>query len=102
MGDVFKNITNSSIVNRSTFFDAMTNLESKSEPDLMTALEKVAGEVEASGNKDAGELLEQLMEELARENPRKSLVKRSWDTLSEMLPEVAKVAGAGAAIAKLF
>ena len=102
MGDVFKNISNSSIINRSSFFDALSSLEAKSEPDLMAALESIAGEVEASGNKAAGELLEQLMEELSREEPRRSLIKRSWEGLVDLLPSVAKIATATAALGKLL
>ena len=101
MGDTFKNISNSSIVNRSTFFNALNALEAKSDQTLMELLESVAEKVEASGNVEAGEILEQLMEELAREEPRQSLIARSWTALTELLPDVATIAGATAALGKL-
>ncbi|WP_166486160.1 hypothetical protein [Jannaschia sp. CCS1] len=102
MGDVFKNISNSSIINRSAFFDTMSSLEAKSEPELMSALEHIADEVEKSGNNEAGELLEQLMEEISREKPRQSLIKRTWSGLTDILPSVAKIATATAALGKLI
>lgn len=102
MGDTFKNISNSSVVNRSTFFNAINALESKSDESLMELLEKIAEKVEASGNAEAGEILEQLMEELTRETPRKSLIRRSWDALTGILPDVAKIAEAGDKIGKLL
>jgi hypothetical protein len=46
--------------------------------------------------------LDQFNEELAKPAPRKSLLKRSWDNLVQVLPTVTTVAGAAAAIAKLF
>lgn len=58
--------------------------------------------VAASGNKEAGELLDQFNEELAKPEPRKSLLKRSWDGLVQVLPTVTTVANATTAVAKLF
>lgn len=72
------------------------------EADLMGLLEEVAEQVEASGNKEAGEILEQLTEEISRDAPRASLMKRSWAALTDMLPNIAKIAGAGATISKIF
>lgn len=102
MGDVFKGISNSSIINRSTFFDAVSILEARGQKDLMVVLEEISKKVDASGNKDAGEVLEQFTEELSKDQPRASLLRRSWTALTEILPDVAKISGASAAIAKLF
>jgi hypothetical protein len=47
-------------------------------------------------------LLDQFNEELAKPQPRKGLLKRSWDGIVAVLPAVTAIAGAAAAIAKLF
>lgn len=102
MGDVFKNISNSRIVNRSTYFDTMSALESKEQTELMPALDLITKEVASSENAEAGELLEQLLEELQRTEPRTSLIRRSWEGLCDILPSVSKIATAAAALGKLL
>lgn len=102
MGDVYKNIQNSQITNRSVAESTMNVLNSRSDETLADFIGALTEEVESSGNVEAGELLDQFNEELSRDEPRKTLLKRSWEGLVEILPSVAKVAGAGAAIAKLF
>jgi hypothetical protein len=102
MGDTFSNITNSTIVNRSFVENAFNKAKSEVGEDTAAMLLKVAEVVAQSGNKEAGELLDQFNEELSKPQPRKSLLKRSWDGLVAALPTVTAIAGAAAAIAKLF
>ncbi|WP_342726082.1 hypothetical protein AAFG07_03795 [Bradyrhizobium sp. B097] len=102
MGDVFSNIQNSTIVNRSTVESAFNKTKSESGEETASILLKVAEFVAKSGNKEAGELLDQFNEELSKPQPRKSLLKRSWDGLLAALPTITTVAGAATAIAKLF
>jgi hypothetical protein len=70
--------------------------------DTAALLLRVAELVAKSGNKEAGELLDQFNEELSKPQPRKSLLRRSWDGLVAALPAVTSIAGAAAALAKLF
>ena len=102
MGDTFSNIQNSTIVNRSMVENAFNKTKSEMGEDTAAILLKVAELVAQSGNKEAGELLDQFNEELSRPQPRKSLLKRSWDSLLATLPAITSIAGAAAAIAKLF
>jgi len=102
MGDIFSNIKNSTIVNRSLVERSFNKVKSEADEETAKVLLKVAELVAGSGNKEAGEILDQFNEELAKPAPRKSLLKRSWDNLVQVLPTVTTVAGAAAAIAKLF
>ena len=102
MGDIFSNIKNSTIVNRSLVERSFNKVKSEADEETAKVLLKVAEVVADSGNKEAGEILDQFNEELAKPAPRKSLLKRSWDNLVQVLPTVTTVAGAAAAIAKLF
>jgi hypothetical protein len=102
MGDIFSNIQNSSIVNRSLVENAFNKIKSEVGEDTAATLLKVTELVAQSGNKEAGEILDQFNEELGKPQPRKSLLKRSWDGLVAVLPAVNTIAGAAAAIAKLF
>jgi hypothetical protein len=102
MGDTFSNIQNSTIVNRSTVESAFNKTKSEMGADTAAILLKIADLVAQSGNKEAGELLDQFNEELTKPQPRKSLLKRSWDGLVAILPGVTSIAGAVAAMAELF
>jgi hypothetical protein len=102
MGDTFSNIHNSAIVNRSMVENAFNKTKSEMGEHTAVVLLKVAELVAQSGNKEAGELLDQFNEELSKPQPRKSLLKRSWDGLVVVLPAITSIAGAATAIAKLF
>lgn len=101
MGDKFSDIRNSTIVNRSFVEKAFNNVN-KQDQEAAKALLEVSKLVAKSGDQEAGQLLDQFNEELAKPEPRKSLLKRSWDGLVQILPTIKEVAGAAAAIAKLF
>ena len=102
MGDIFSNIQDSTIVNWSLVENAFNKTKSNFGEETAAMLLKVTELVAQSGNKEAGELLDQFNEELSKPQPRKSLLKRSWDSLVAVLPAVTSIAGAAAAIAKLF
>ncbi|MGA7384200.1 MAG: COR domain-containing protein, partial [Methylocella sp.] len=102
MGDKFSHISNSTIVNRSLVERSFNKVKSEAGEETANVLLKVAEVVADSGNEEAGEILDQLNEELAKPAPRKSLLKRSWDNLVQVLPTVTTVADAATAIAKLF
>jgi hypothetical protein len=87
MGDTFKNIKNSTIINRSQINGAVNALQQANKPESAVALEKLADLVEASGNRDAGEYLDNFTEELQRQpEPRKSILRSMWDGINNLLP----------------
>jgi hypothetical protein len=102
MGDVFAGIHNSTVINKSFVKDAFNKVQSEVDQATADALLKVAEEVGRSGNQEAGQLLDQFNEELAKPQPRKGLLKRSWDALVQVLPTVSAIAGAAGAIARLY
>lgn len=102
MSDKFENITNSTIVNRSAVENAFGLLKSQGNEEAANAIEEVAKIVEASGNSAAAKLFDALNEELTKEAPDKSILKQCWDGVVAILPDVGKIAGAAAAIAKLL
>jgi len=99
--NIFRGISNSTIVNQSLVERSFNKVKSETGEETAKILLEVAKLVAASGNKEAGDLLDQFNEELAKPAPRKSLLKRSWEGLLQVLPGVAKVADAAKAIAKL-
>jgi hypothetical protein len=102
MGDIFSNIQHSTIVNRSLVEGAFNRVKAQTDEETAEVLRNVSEAVARSGNKEAGEILDQFNEEITKPEPRKSLLKRSWDNLVQVLPAVTTVAGAAGAIAKLF
>ena len=101
MGDIFSNIHNSTIVNSSLVLGAFNKVKTVAGDETAKVLLEVAEEVSNSGNKEAGEILDQFNEELGKPQPRKSLLERSWENLVQVLPTVSAIAGAAEAIAKL-
>jgi len=55
------------------------------------ALVRLAEVVSESNNKEAGELLDAFNEELAKEQPKKSLLQSFWDSLTGMLPTISQM-----------
>jgi hypothetical protein len=102
MGDTFSNISNSTVVNRSTVSQAFNVAQARYDEETAQTLARIAEAVAASENKDAGEALDMLNEELTKDAPRSSILKLAWDGLVTALPPIAKIAGASAAIAKLL
>jgi hypothetical protein len=107
MGDTFSGIQNASINNRSIVNEssveiAVNKVRGEAGDGTAEALGKIADAVRTSGNTQAAEFLDQLNEELGKPQPRKGLLRASWDNLVKTLPAVTAIAGAAGAIAKLF
>lgn len=102
MGNNFSHISHSVITNHSMVEKVVNKFQGSSDKGLASFIKELSGLVEGSGEKEAGELLDQFNEELARDEPRKSLLRRTWDGLVDVLPSVAKIAGATAAVSKLL
>ena len=101
-GDVFKNISNATIINRSLITRSFSKVKEQAGDETAQVLIKVAEAVEKSGSAEAGELFNQFNEELQKPEPRKSVLRNTWDGILKVLPAVTTIAGAAGAIAKLF
>jgi hypothetical protein len=102
VGDSFSNITNATIVNRSTLTSALNAVRATPEnTESASALESVAKLIEQSGNPEAVELFNALTEQLQSPRPQRALLRSTWDGIKKALPAVTSIAGAVQAIAKL-
>jgi hypothetical protein len=63
-GDVFENITGSTIVNKSIVEASFNKVKEEFGPDIANALKVIAEEIEKSGNKEAAENFDSFNEEL--------------------------------------
>jgi hypothetical protein len=102
MGDVFKNISSSTIISRSTVENAFNQVQQRFGDDVANALLQVASAVASSGNKEAAENLNGFNEELQKHQPSKSVLKSLWQGLLEVLPSLATLGEATAKIVTLF
>jgi len=102
MGDTFSNISGSTIVNHSKVKDAFNVAKEQIDEETAQVILRIAEAVAKSENKEAGEALDMFNEELTKAEPRKSILKIAWEGLVSALPDVPKIAGASAAIAKLL
>jgi hypothetical protein len=77
-----------------------SNVKGKYEADVDSFLNKVASTVAESGDKDAAEHYDALVNNL--KDDKKSMARTMWHGLLKILPPVGEIAGAAAAAAKLF
>lgn len=102
MGDIFKNISNSTIVNRSIVEKSFDKVQEKYDKETAMALLRVAEEISKSGNKEAAELFEEFNEELQKPKPRQSVMKSVWGGIEKALPTIVQLVDVVAKISKLF
>lgn len=102
VGDKFENISNSTIVNRSRVERAFNKTEERLGDDIASAILEIAQYVDQSGNSAAGAVFDQFVQEAGEDKPDKSKLRQYWDGLIAIIPDIVKLAGAGAAIASLF
>jgi hypothetical protein len=102
VGDTFNNVTNSTIINRSVVSDVLNNARMLAGLETADVIGKAAELINASGSRAAGELFEQFKDELGKPAPRKSILSATWDGIVKIVPAIASIAGAAAAMAKLL
>ncbi len=102
MGDVFKNITGSTIVSRSIVEKSFNKVRNDFDQDTAMALLRVAEEIIKSGNREVAELFVGFNEELQKPEPKKSVLRSLWDGMIAVLPSLAQLADVGLKISKLF
>jgi hypothetical protein len=102
MGDKFSNISNATIINRSTVENAFNRLRNESGTEIAEALKTVALHVADSGNVAAGTMFDNFAQELNAPAPDKGRLRQFWDGLVAVLPSVASIGEAAAKIVGLF
>jgi hypothetical protein len=71
------------------------------DPALAEALATIAGAVEQSGNKEAGQAWDSFMKQVAGERD-KTILSALWDKVVKLVPDIASLAESAAKIAPLF
>ena len=102
MGDKYENITNSTIINRSSLENAFNQIKEQVDEETANALIEVAEIVGQSNNPAAGVLLTSFTEEVKSKEPGKSKLSQYWNGLVSVLPSVATLSTACAKIIPLF
>jgi hypothetical protein len=92
----------STVINRSEIENAFNRLEAEASPDTKKALREVAQAIEKSGNKSAAVVFEQLLDEIGNEKSNRSSLRDYWKTITQLVPDVVKMADAVAKITALF
>lgn len=88
MGDVFSNISNSSVVSRSKVENAFNRLNESGNEEAAKLIMDVADCVSQSANPAAGAVYAQLADEAVKPKPDKSVIKSCWDGLVAILPSI--------------
>ena len=102
MGDVFKNIRNATIINKSVVENSFNKVTKEHGGDVAKALLQIAEFIEKAGNIEAGELFDSFNEELNKPVPKKPVLKSIWEGIKKALPDITALSEAIAKLATLF
>jgi hypothetical protein len=90
------------IVNRSTVNNAFNKVKAAQSEEVAKALLEVETAINKSGNKEAAENFESFSDELAKPQPKKSLLKTLWQGTLAALPTLEELPEVVAKISALF
>lgn len=102
MGDKFENIRDATIINKSVVENSFNKIRAEQGEEVASALKAIAGFIERSGNKEAGELFDRFNEELNKPEPKKSVLKSVWAGIEKAIPVATALAEPVAKLATLF
>lgn len=102
VGNIFSNITNSTIINESEVNDSFNKIVRDHDEETANALLRVAEEVNSSSNAEAGALFNSFNEELQKDESNKTVLKTLWDGLLGQLPNISTMVGIVEKISRLF
>ena len=101
-GDVFKNIRNATLINKSVVENSFNNVKAGYGEEVAKALLHIAEFIDRSGNKEAGELFDRFNEELNKPEPKKSVLKSLWEGVERAVPAITTLSDAVAKLVSLF
>ena len=102
MGDVFENISNSTIINRSYLEGSLNKVKKDVSEDTADALRQIAEFIGKSGNEAAIENFNSFNEELQKEDASKNKLKTWWNGVTDALPGLLKMTELVAKVIALF
>jgi hypothetical protein len=96
------NIHDSTIINRSSVMDSYNKLAQRHDESYAKALLELAEVVVKSKDPAANAVFDEFSKESTKDQGDKGKLKRYWDSLVSLVPDVAKLGEAAAKIAGLF
>lgn len=102
VGNVFSNISNSTIINESEVRDSFYKIAREQDEATANALLQVAEEIERSGNTGAGALFHTFNTELQKDDSNKTVLKAIWDGIVGQLPHISTMVGVVEKVGRLF
>ena len=102
MGDVFKDIQNATIINKSVVENSFNKVKQEHNEEVAKALLKIAEFIEKSGDINAATLFDKFNEELNKTHAEKPTLKKIWAGIEKTLPSVATISEVVAKLAPLF
>lgn len=92
MGDIFKDITNSTIINKANVENAFNKIDQEHGKDFSESLLKITEFLNKENNPAAGALFNQFNQELTTPQPRKTTLENLWDGIQKVLPSAVSLA----------
>ena len=86
--DVFKNIQNSTIINKSVVENSFNKVKTEYDEEVAKALLQIGEYIEKSGDVSAGILYDKFNEELNKPQPEKSTLRKIWEGIEKTLPSI--------------
>jgi hypothetical protein len=102
VGDVFRDISGSTIVNRSRVEKSFKRVRDAHDEDLALALVRIAEEINKLGNAEAAELFDGFSEELEKPQPRKAILRGLWDGITAAVPTISQMVDVVTSVSKFF
>lgn len=102
MGDIFENIQNATIINRSNVEKSFSKVEKEHNKDVALALLQIAEFIEKSHNKPAGILFDEFNKEINESQPDKSNLREIWGGIEKTLPSILTISDIVAKLSLLF
>lgn len=101
MGDMYSNISGSTIVNRSLVKESFNHVSHQFDLKTADAIRKLAEVMNASGSRTAAELFDEFNREIVKREPRKAILRSLWEGLKRELPAAKDLAEIAAKIAAI-
>ena len=92
MGNVFKDISNSTIISESEVKECFNKLSDKGDNLLANALLEVLEKIEDSKDPEAEALFNSFITELTKQDANKTVLKTLWEGIIRQLPHIGTMA----------
>ena len=102
MGNVFKDISNSTIISESEVKECFNKLSDKGDNLLANALLEVLEKIEDSKDPEAEALFNSFITELTKQDANKTVLKTLWEGIIRQLPHIGTMATVIEKITKMF